>query len=250
MGLCVLGRRDLPPALVEPLLDEACALALQQHNELPRPRIALGSPIAGMDSNTLWWLCLIALGETRAAKRRKADHRFMPWSEREPPAQLRQLFDSLHAQLRQLRRPMPRWVMGAFAMIERLRQSVGAVAQADSTPHALHAPGIVLDEVLHGALECSTLEPLFEDELLFEAFEGLADERNCSEAAWAESFWHAMASADFAVTARGFLFAALATLGPLHPNRCRSFLVARRGTRRKCFRAAPTSRHSCVARRA
>ena len=65
MGLCVLGGRDLPPALVEPLLDEACALALQQHNELPRPRIALGSPIAGMDSNTLWWLCLIALGETR-----------------------------------------------------------------------------------------------------------------------------------------------------------------------------------------
>ena len=103
-------------------------------------------------------------------------------------------------------------------MIERLRQSVGAVAQADSTPHALHAPGIVLDEVLHGVLECSTLEPLFEDELLFEAFEGLADERNCSEAAWAESFWHAMASADFAVTARGFLSRHLQRLAPYIPT--------------------------------
>lgn len=218
LGLRVLGGRELSPALVEPLLDEAYALALQRHDELPRPRIAFGSPIAGMQANTLWWLSLIALGETRAAKRRKADQRLMPWAQREPPTHLRQLFDDLAAQARSLPRPTPRWVLGAFAMIERLRQSIGAVMLSNSTPHVLHAPGIVLDEVLHGVLECNALEPLFDDDLLFWAFERLATERQCGEATWCASFWHAMASADFVTASRGFISRHFQRLAPHIPT--------------------------------
>jgi len=204
MGLRVLGGHELAPALAEPLLDEACALALQRMDELPRPRISLGSPTKGLEANVLWWLCLIALGETLAAKRRKVDARLIPWLQREPPAQLLQLFDSLHHQFSALPRPLPAWVLGTFSLLERLRQSLGAV-QANGKPHVLHAPGIVLDEVLHGVLEFATLSPLLEQDLLFEAFDALAKQRKCSEATWAESFWLAMAAADFGVTARGFL---------------------------------------------
>ena len=218
IGLCQLGGREFSPALAEPLLDEVCALALQRPDEMPQPRISLGSPIVGINASSLWWLCVIALGENLSSKRRTYDKRLVPWLQREPPPQLRQLFDALLAELHSLPRPSPNWVSGTFAMLERLRQALGSVTASDSRPHALHIPGIALDEVMHGVLEWSTLERLLADELLFEAFEGMARQRDCDEATWAESFWPAMADSDFDVTARGFLsrhFQRLAQYVPL-----------------------------------
>ena len=55
-------------------------------------------------------------------------------------------------------------------------------------PHALHIPGIVLDEVMHGVLEWATLKPLVFDELLFEAFEDMAKKRDCPEPYGARAF--------------------------------------------------------------
>jgi hypothetical protein len=205
LGLSLLNGHELSPALVEPLLDEACALALQRQDESPRPRLTPTSPIRGIDAHTLWWLCMLGLGENLAGKRRSYDKRLVPWQQREPPEALRQLFDDLLAQLQTLPRPLPSWVPGTFAMLERLRQALGAVKSADSRPHTLHIPGIALDEVMHGVLEPGTLQRLIGDVLLFLAFEALANQRQCSEETWAESFWQALADSDLDVTARGFV---------------------------------------------
>ncbi len=217
IGLSHLGGHEVSSALVEPLLDEACALALQRPGETPRPRISLGPQIHGVSSSALWWLLLVALSENLPAKKRNYDKRLVPWPHREPPAQLVELFDEILAEFKALPRPLPRWVFGTFAMIERLRQTLGAATAADSRPHALHIPGIALDEVMHGVLEWDTLKPLVEEPLLFEAFEDLAQQRGCAEAVWAESFWQTMADSEFELPARGFLLRHIQRLAPHVP---------------------------------
>ena len=217
LGLSLLTGHDLSPTLAEPLLDEACALALQRPDESPEPRIPPSSPIVGFAPNTLWWLCLLALGEHCTGRRRKHDKRLVPWQHLEPPPAMRQLFDDVLGQLRLVPHPLPNWVFGAFALFERLRQALGAVTQADARPHALHIPGIVLDEIMHGVLEWGTLERLVADELLFEAFESMALKQQCPESTWAEAFWQAIADSDFAETARGFVSRHSQRLAPYIP---------------------------------
>ena len=217
IGLSLLGGREVSSSLIEPLLDEACALALQRPDEVPRPRISLGPQIHGVRPSTLWWLSLVALSENLSGKERNYDRRLVPWPHREPPTQLVELFDEIQPQFNALPRPVPRWVFGAFAMIERLRQTLGAATLGDSSPHALHIPGIALDEVMHGVLEWDTLKPLVEESLLFEAFEDMAQRRGCAEALWAESFWLTMADSEFELPARGFLSRHIQRLAPHVP---------------------------------
>jgi hypothetical protein len=217
IGLSQLSGREISSSLIEPLLDEACALALQQPDEVPRPRISLGPQIHGVRSSTLWWLSLVALSENLSSKKRSYDKRLVPWPHNEQPEQLVELFDDILLQFKSLPRPLPRWVFGAFAMSERLRQALGAATQSNSRPHLLHIPGIALDEVMHGVLEWDTLKPLVEEELLFEAFEDMAQQRDCSEAVWAESFWQAMADSEFELPARGFLSRHIQRLAPHVP---------------------------------
>jgi hypothetical protein len=217
VGLSQLGGHEVSAAMAEQLLGEACALSLRQPDELPRPRIGLGSNFLGVDSRALWWLSLISLSENLAARKRSYDKRLVPWLQKEPPLQLSQLFDELFSQFRRLTKPYPAWVFGSFSLIERLRQAVGAVTMADSQPSLMHIPGIVLDEVQHGVLEWASLKPLVTHELLFEAFEDMAQKRGCPEPTWAESFWLAMAASDFELPARGFLQRHAQRLGPQVP---------------------------------
>ncbi len=95
VGLSQLSGREVAAAPVEQLLDEACALALQRPDELPRPRILPGTQMAGVDTASLWWLSLIALSENLAGKRRKYDQRLVPWLQSEPSPQLIQLLDEV-----------------------------------------------------------------------------------------------------------------------------------------------------------
>ena len=218
LGLSQLSGHEVPAAASEQLLDEASALALKRPDEIPRPRIGIGLGVLGSDSGALWWLALLALSENAARTKQPQDPRIMPWLQREPPQELARLFDQLLVQFQGLARPLPVWLFGAFALVERLRQTLGPVISGDELPHPMHVPGIVLDEVVHGVLEWSTVEPLIGDELLFEVFEVMAQQRGCTEATWADGFWQAFAQADFELPARGFVQRHLQRLAPHVPS--------------------------------
>lgn len=203
-GMSLLSGKEIPPTIAEQLIDESCALALE-HPEQPHSlRIGLGT-VDGVDSKTLWWLSLIGLAEMPNHARRARPAALDPWSQKSPPAELVTLLDSLVAQLSGSASSRPAWALGAFLMLERLRQTIGAVFAPTGRPHAALAPGIALDEIQHGVLEWESMVPLLENELLFDVFTAMAAQRRVTAAVWAESFWNAFEQSQITTDVHDFV---------------------------------------------
>jgi hypothetical protein len=125
--------------------------------------------------------------------------------------------DSLLVQVSSLPSPRSPWVIGAFLMFERLRQTAGTIVGDKADAHPMHAPGIVLDEVQHGVLEWTSLAPLVENELLFEVFQEMAELRRVATAVWADSFWRIFSESNLVLPTRNFVRRHLSDLGPHIP---------------------------------
>ena len=217
LGLGLLGGQEVPVNAAEQLLDESSALAVCELNAPPSPRIGLGGCIDGVDSRTLWWLAVLALSEMATQKKGHCDPCLDPWHQSKPPASLARLLDNLLAQSSSLPSPRPPWAIGAFLMLERLRQTAGAIVDDKGDAHPMHAPGIVLDEVQHGVLEWRSLAPLVESDILFEVFQEMAELRRVATAVWADGFWRVFSESNFDLPTRNFVRRHLSVLGPHVP---------------------------------
>jgi hypothetical protein len=216
IGMSILCGREVPSNIRGQLLDESCALSLQEES-VPSLRIGIGST-DGVDSNTLWWLSLIALSENTTGSRAGRESCIDPWNQNAPPAALGRLLDKLFEQLQRQPLPRPSWVLGAFQTLERLRQAIGVVVGKGGAPHPILAPGIVLDEVQHGVLEWESLCPIVENELLYEVFRAMAERANVAVSLWAGSFWRTFGESRFAPAAMVFVRKHIGQLGPHVPE--------------------------------
>jgi len=217
VGMSVLTGREPASCTIEQMLDEACALALQSPGQAPCPRIGLGR-IDGVDANLLWWLALIALSETAGRSRSARPASLDPWNQKSPPGELHILLDALLAQWTALPAPRPPWVLGAFLVLDRLRQTIGAVLDPAGKPHQVFSPGIVLDEIQHGVLEWASFAPLVENGVLYDAFVAMAEHRRVGWASCAESFWRALEQSQVRPDVQAFLRQHLQALAPHIPQ--------------------------------
>lgn len=216
VGMSILCGKEVSSNARGQLLDESCALSIQE-NDIPSLRIGVGC-VDGVDSNTLWWLSLIALSENTTGAKARRKPSVDPWNQNAPPLALNRLLDKLFEQVQLQSLPRPRWVLGAFQTFERLRQAIGVVVGKGGTPHPMLAPGIALDEVQHGVLEWESLCPIVESELLFEIFEAMAERGEVAVALWAGNFWRVFGESRFAPAAGVFVQKHMDQLGPHVPE--------------------------------
>jgi hypothetical protein len=159
-GLALLEGGELSRELRQGLFEDQLELMLEFPGELPMPRVLRGGEDERGERRGLFLLAALALSEDLPNHARK--HPLLrPWQRQRVDERFAELLDCVAAALK-----MPLLgegaVLGAFALIGRLRGSVGALVSVD-TPHRLEQPTVVVEEVLHGVLTWPTVAGLGRD---------------------------------------------------------------------------------------
>jgi len=156
-GLALLEGAELARELRESLFEDQLELMLELPGELPVPRVLRGAPAERAQRHGLFLLAALALSEDLPAAARK--HPLLrPWQRQELDPRTGALLDCVAAALESP------WLgqagaLAAFALVGRLRASVGALVGID-TPHALEQPAVIVEEVMHGVLTWPTVAGL------------------------------------------------------------------------------------------
>lgn len=159
-GLAALEGTDLPRDLRQGLFEDQLELMLEFADELPLPRVLRGSTAERKERQGLWLLAALSTSEDLPAHARK--HALLcPWRATRPDPRLPRLLDSVAGVLSSPRLGQAA-ALGVFALIGRLRSSVGALVGVD-TPHALEQPTVIVEEVMHGVLTWPTVAGLGQD---------------------------------------------------------------------------------------
>jgi hypothetical protein len=156
-GLLLLEGAELSRELREGLFEDQLELMLELPDELPLPRILRGSDVERAERHGLWLLAALSLSEDLPNHARK--HAIMrPWRAAQIDPRFVELLDRVATALESPKLSQAA-ALGVFALIGRLRTSVGALVGVD-TPHALEQPTVIVEEVLHGVLTWPTLADL------------------------------------------------------------------------------------------
>lgn len=187
-GLALLGGAELGQEHIEALWEEQMRLAVEIGGALPEPRIPPESDAPALASGC-FYLSALALSEQLTPRRPAQGSPLCPWSLAAPPPALRRAFDAIWAAAR--RAPDAPWSLASFALVDRLRSSLGSVSADGGAVHALELPGIFLDEVVHGVASWETASRLGDAPLLVPALVGLAERRGTAWDAVARGLWSA-----------------------------------------------------------
>jgi len=156
-GLALLEGAELPRDLREGLFEDQLELMLELHGELPLPRVLRGSEQERTERHALWLLAALSLSEDLPSHVRR--HALLrPWNAADVDERLGQLLDRVALGLESPRLSQAA-ALAVFALIGRLRTSVGALVGVD-TPHALEQPSVLVEEVMHGVLTWPTAQGL------------------------------------------------------------------------------------------
>jgi hypothetical protein len=148
-GLALLEGAELPRELREGLFEDQLELMLELPDELPLPRILRGSEHERAERHALWLLAALSLSEDLPKHARR--HALLrPWIAKNIDARFGPLLDQVALGLESPKLSQAA-ALGVFAMMGRLRTSVGALCGVD-TPHALEQPTVIVEEVMHGVL--------------------------------------------------------------------------------------------------
>lgn len=159
-GLALLEGVELARDLREGLFEDQLELMLELPGELPLPRVLRGTLAERAERHGLWLLAALSLSEDLPARARR--HAVLrPWREKQVEPRLAQLLDAIVPALGSERLGRAA-ALGAFALVGRLRASVGALVGVD-TPHRLEQPTVIVEEVMHGVLSWPTLVDLGAD---------------------------------------------------------------------------------------
>jgi hypothetical protein len=156
-GLALLEGAELARDLREGLFEDQLELMLELPDELPLPRVLRGTEEEQAERHALWLLAALSLSEDLPSHSRR--HALLrPWRAKDVDARFGQLLDRVALGLESSKLSQAAG-LGVFALIGRLRASVGALAGVD-TPHALEQPTVVVEEVMHGVLTWPTVAGL------------------------------------------------------------------------------------------
>jgi hypothetical protein len=156
-GLALLEGAELPRDLREGLFEDQLELMLELEGELPLPRVLRGSERERSERHALWLLAALSLSEDLPSHARR--HPLLrPWNARDIDSRFGQLLDQVALGLGSPKLSQAAG-LGVFALIGRLRTSVGALVGVD-TPHPLEQPAVVVEEVMHGVLTWPTVAGL------------------------------------------------------------------------------------------
>lgn len=156
-GLALLEGAELSRDLRENLFEDQLEVMLELPGELPLPRVLRGAPAERAQRHGLFLLAALALSEDLPAAARK--HPLLrPWQRQELDPRTGALLDCVATALES---PLlgQAGALAAFALVGRLRASVGALVGVD-TPHALEQPAVIVEEVMHGVLTWPTVAGL------------------------------------------------------------------------------------------
>lgn len=156
-GLALLEGAELPRDLRENLFEDQLELMLELPGELPLPRVLRGSERERAERYGLWLLAALSLSEDLPSQARR--HRLLrPWRAGDIDPRFVQLLDHALAALSSPKLSEAA-ALGVFALIGRLRTSVGALVNVE-TPHPLEQPTVIAEEVMHGVLAWQTVAHL------------------------------------------------------------------------------------------
>lgn len=202
-GLALLEGAELSRELREGLFEDQLELMLELPGELPLPRILRGNADERSERHGLWLLAALSLSEDLPSHARK--HALLsPWRSAQLDARLGLLLDRVASALGSalLSRAS---ALAVFALIGRLRESVGALVAVD-TPHALEQPAVIVEEVLHGVLVWPTLTALGDSQgLLIAATRAAASSLHVPWGDVARAVWLAWDAAERPAAGADFL---------------------------------------------
>jgi hypothetical protein len=156
-GLALLEGAELPRDLREGLFEDQLELMLELPDELPVPRVLRGTEAERAERHALWLLAALSLSEDLPKPARR--HALLrPWTTHDIDPGFGQLLDRVALGLASPKLSQAA-ALGVFALMGRLRTSVGALCGVD-TPHELEQPTVVVEEVMHGVLTWPSAEGL------------------------------------------------------------------------------------------
>lgn len=203
-GLSLLEGAELPRELRQGLFEDQLELMLELPDELPMPRVLHGSAEQRAERHALWLLAALCLSEDLPAHAHK--HPLLrPWRAKELDPRLPRLLDCVAGVLRSPRLSQAA-VLGVFALIGRLRGSVGALVGVELA-HLLEQPTVVVEEVMHGVLTWPSVSELGRDEagILVRATRAAAITLDVPWPDVARAVWHAWDAAERPAEGADFL---------------------------------------------
>ena len=203
VGLALLQESDLSGEALEGLWDEQVRLLVELPERLPQPRIGYPEDHTRPDRQAAWLAGALCVSE-QLEPGLGARHRLLrPWHESSPPDGLAEVLDRIHAGVVHSE---PSWALGAFALADRLRSTIGSAVEG--TPHPLERPGVVVEELVHGVLEWDTVNGMGSPEIELLALKHLASARGYEWPQVASAIWRAWHAAGSPVSGAPLLGAA------------------------------------------
>jgi len=157
-GLALLSGADIDTELLLGVWEEQSELMIRPPDAPPMPRIEHAGSNAPLLSRGAWHLAALSISERLQGDARPAGSPLSPWSADQAMPGLSSVLDSVLVAARSARAAGASWGLDAYALVERLRSTLGSVDP--KAPHAMERPAILLDAVLNGACSWASITSL------------------------------------------------------------------------------------------
>lgn len=155
-GLALLAGAELNHEQLEDLWDSASDLWLRLRDGAPVPRIEHPPRLGSLFERGAFYLAALAVSEALGARASEHEKLLSPWRGQGIPAGLASVYAEIHTAVERALSEGAAWVGGAYALIDRLRRTLGSVAVG--APHPLELPGVLLDGVHSGELRWEAVQ--------------------------------------------------------------------------------------------
>jgi hypothetical protein len=176
-GLDRLGNQEITPENPSALWDAQLELVVDL-GELPHPRLEYPGAVAERTPEVLtgaWYLAALSLSESLETHEGRRHLLLRPWLLAQTPPAFERVLDLIGEVV--VAYPHAPWAIGAFGLVSRLREVIGAPL-AEGSVHLLEAPAVVLGSWEQGRLGAVELEAIAPFRILLTATEALARDRN------------------------------------------------------------------------
>lgn len=190
-GVELLSGCEIPSEPLGELFAEQLLLVVEMPGKLPGPVLGVPGEFGTSEGrHGLWLLCALAISEQLETRSGNVPL-LNPWREARPDPRYRAQLDCIATAVIAAHARAEPWAFGAYRLVDRLRRVLGNSESDLAATHPLERPGEVLDQVVHGVLEWSALEPFSTEPSGLDALAQLADERKVPWESIAQAAWTA-----------------------------------------------------------
>ena len=187
-GLALLVEGESNADTFRDLLDEQLSLMVELPDSPPAPRVYPRWPTGAAAFHGVWLLAMLALSELGMARPRRESF-FGVWQSSRLPPKWRAALDIIAVALQA--HALEPWVPAAFGLVDRLRSSVGSVAEDGRGWHALERPGLFVEEASFNALTWLSAQELGASTGTVGAMEWLTKAQRAKWSSVARGVWNA-----------------------------------------------------------